>query len=115
MTLKQLCFSFKGRIDRPLYWVYAILSLMSFFCIAAVLGSVEGSLGGIIAIVLFLTVIFVEIAITIKRLHDTNRSGWCILISLIPIIGGIYLLVVCGFLKGTEGDNDYGPAVYKIT
>jgi uncharacterized membrane protein YhaH (DUF805 family) len=58
---------------------------------------------------------FVGLAATVKRLHDTNRSGVYVLMALIPIIGLLYLLVCCGFLKGTDGENDYGPRVDKIT
>ena len=45
---------------------------------------------------------------TVKRLHDTNRSGWfCVLSIIIPLIG-LYLVVVCSCLRGTNGENRYG-------
>lgn len=50
--------------------------------------------------------------VTIKRLHDTNRSGWYLLLGLIT--QGIYILIVCGFFKGTDGDNTYGEPSYLI-
>ena len=62
-----------------------------------------------------LSSLFVGLAVTVKRLHDINRSGVHTLIALIPIIGLVYLLIVCGFLKGTDGENAYGPPVDKIT
>ena len=46
-------------------------------------------------------------AVQIRRLHDTNRSGWFSLIGIIPYVGLIIVLVLCA-MKGTEGDNDYG-------
>ena len=48
-----------------------------------------------------------SLAVTVRRLHDTNRSGWWVLITLIPYIGGIILLILL-CLKGTEGDNRFG-------
>jgi uncharacterized membrane protein YhaH (DUF805 family) len=45
----------------------------------------------------------------VRRLHDTDRSGWWILIALIPIIGGIWLLVLM-ILEGTAGENKFGPS-----
>ena len=59
-------------------------------------------------VAMMILMIIVNIAIIVKRLHDTDRSGVYILIAL-TIIGSIYLLIVCGFLKGTYGENSYGP------
>ena len=78
-----------------------------------------------LAIVLGGKLFFAGIAVTVKRLHDTNRSGWCILIglalgiagvvhTLLSIPGFIYFVVVCGCLKGTNGDNKYGSPVDKM-
>ena len=66
-----------------------------------------GSVGGL--------TIYIDTAVSVKRLHDTGRSGWHLLLGLIPIIGLVYILVVCGFIKGTEGENAYGPPIDKIT
>ena len=48
------------------------------------------------------------LSVTCRRLHDTNRSGWFLLLYFIPLIGLIWLLVLC-CLEGTEGENRYGP------
>jgi uncharacterized membrane protein YhaH (DUF805 family) len=62
-----------------------------------------GILGGLYG----LAVLIPSIAVTVRRLHDTDRSGWWFLIQLIPIVGGIILLVfVC--LEGTRGPNRFG-------
>ena len=107
MTFRQFCFSFKGRIGRAAYWAYALISLFILFVAGGMIESMDDTTGGFIAVVVFLKVLFMDIAVTVKRLHDTNRSGWCILIGSIPIIGIIYLFVVCGCFKGTEGNNRY--------
>jgi uncharacterized membrane protein YhaH (DUF805 family) len=49
-----------------------------------------------------------SIAVTVRRLHDTNRTGWWILISFLPLIGGIWLLVLT-VLDGTPANNRFGP------
>ena len=49
-----------------------------------------------------------SIAVAVRRLHDTDRSGWWILLGFIPIIGGIVLLVFY-VLEGTQGPNRFGP------
>ena len=47
--------------------------------------------------------------INAKRYHDRDRSGWWLLLILIPLLGPLWLIVVLGFLKGTEGENRFGP------
>jgi uncharacterized membrane protein YhaH (DUF805 family) len=53
-------------------------------------------------------VLLPSLGVAVRRLHDTNRSGWWLLIGLIPIIGGIVLLVFF-VLEGTRGPNNHGP------
>ncbi|MCF8002554.1 MAG: DUF805 domain-containing protein [Halanaerobiales bacterium] len=54
-----------------------------------------------------LMVVLPSLGVTVRRLHDTNRSGWYILLELVPLIGGIYILILCAE-KGTPGENEYG-------
>ncbi|MBF0560714.1 MAG: DUF805 domain-containing protein [Alphaproteobacteria bacterium] len=49
------------------------------------------------------------LCVTIKRYHDRNKSGWWILIQLVPLVGPIWYLIDVGFLRGTSGDNRFGP------
>ena len=127
MTLKQLCLSFKGRINRRIYWFCIVSITVVILASGAFTDFLEGgSRGGRYSspspaeyIVSFwipvLSVLFVFLTVTVKRLHDTNRSGVYALMVLIPIVGLVYLLVVCGFIKGTMRENDYGPPVDEIT
>ena len=66
-------------------------------------------LAGILALLaLAIFAIWPSLAISVKRLHDRNHSGWLMLIALIPVIGAIWLLVSLGFMKGTVGRNKFG-------
>ena len=79
--------------------------------VAGILWSVATALGVIAFIIMFglsLALIVPSIALAIRRLHDTNKSGWWLLIGLIPF-GGIVLLVFY-ILEGTNGPNDHGAA-----
>ncbi|HOB13458.1 MAG TPA: DUF805 domain-containing protein [Novosphingobium sp.] len=70
-------------------------------------GGIVGSLSGLLIILFALFSFIPGLAVTVRRLHDTNRSGWFILISLIPLVGSIVLLVFL-FSEGTRGPNNYG-------
>ena len=66
---------------------------------------------GPISLLLILGLIVPNIAVSVRRLHDTDRSGWWMLIVLVPLIGGITLLVFF-VLEGTRGDNRFGSDPY---
>ena len=60
---------------------------------------------GLFALIWFWT----HLAVFVKRWHDRDKSGWWVLINIIPVIGGLWTLIECGFLDGTTGPNKYGP------
>jgi uncharacterized membrane protein YhaH (DUF805 family) len=104
---------FTGRARRSEYWFFvlfnilisAALSVVDFFTGTYSAYYHTGLLGGLYS----LGVLLPAIAVTIRRLHDTGRSGWWILIALVPVIGGIVLLVFM-VLDSQAGDNEYGPS-----
>lgn len=103
--------TFTGRARRSEYWWWVLFQLLAVVVptIFSVGESVNGQFGlwSGVQILVSLGLILPTLAVTIRRLHDTNRSGWWLFISLVPIIGSIALLVFyC--LKGTEGPNKYG-------
>lgn len=104
--LKTL-FSFEGRAGRMLFW----MSLLGFWVVAIVIASMKSVIGeeaSVTAILIWaLIAIWPLIAIQVKRWHDRDKSGWWILINLIPVIGELWSLVENGFLKGSEGVNRF--------
>jgi uncharacterized membrane protein YhaH (DUF805 family) len=106
----DLLFRFDGRISRARYWlgnafVYSALVLAA---VMATLGksSVPVVIG---ALVLMLVALWSFFAVHIKRWHDRNKSGWWMLIGLIPYVGAVWSFVENGCLSGTPGPNKYGP------
>ena len=97
---------FSGRARRKEYWFFFLFNLIIGFGI----GIIEAILhiGAILGAIYGLAMLIPGIAVTVRRLHDTGRSGWWILISLIPVIGTIILLVFM-VLDSQPGDNEYGP------
>lgn len=80
------------------------------FIISFGLGFIEGLVGGpgILAMIYFLVILLPTVGVSIRRLHDIGRSGWWLLICLVPIIGFIVLLIFT-VQDSTPGDNQYGP------
>lgn len=102
---------FHGRARRKEYWYFFLFNII----ISIVLGVIDGMtgsfstesgmglLGGIYALAVFIP----GIAVSVRRLHDTNRNGWWLLIGLIPLIGAIVLLVFM-VQDSQPGENQYG-------
>jgi uncharacterized membrane protein YhaH (DUF805 family) len=116
----DLLFGFSGRIGRGQWWLaqMAILVVIIVFVgiIAAVaqpsvsdgLDNVGMSVVLLVGAAVVLTV-WINIASTVKRFHDRDKSGVWFLIVLVPYIGSLWQLVECGFLAGSTGTNSYGP------
>jgi uncharacterized membrane protein YhaH (DUF805 family) len=97
--------NFSDRACRSEYWFW----ILFYFIGGLVTGGIDSAIGMSITSGLFgLAVFLPNLAVSIRRLHDLNRTGWWIFISLIPIIGWIVLLIwYC--TRGTEGPNRFGP------
>ena len=109
MDLKTLYLSIDGRASRSDYWLRFYLPMI---VVAFVLGIIEEIIMPgmpILSSLFALVTLWPSIAVTAKRLHDRNRSGWFMLIGLIPIVGWVYILVDAGILRGTVGENRFGP------
>jgi uncharacterized membrane protein YhaH (DUF805 family) len=91
---------FDGRASREEFWMYTLVN----FIVSLVLHLVSGVLGGIYS----LAVLVPSLAVGARRLHDTGRSGWLLLIGLIPLIG-IIVLIVFWVQDSQAGANKYGP------
>jgi uncharacterized membrane protein YhaH (DUF805 family) len=94
--------TFSGRARRSEYWYFALAN----FLISILLG-LFGDLGKLVNFVYSLAVIVPSLAVGARRLHDTNRSGWWLLLILIPIIGWIWLIIL--MVLDSAPDNQYGP------
>ena len=99
---------FSGRSRRKEYWSFFLLMLAANIVVSIVGGILGDVISGLLSIVLFLAFFIPGIAVGIRRLHDTGRSGWWLLISLVPIVGAIVLIVFL-VTEGTKGPNEYGP------
>lgn len=109
MDWQNLFLTYEGRINRQPFWL-GNLALTAINVVGSLIGgAIGGAVGNLIAIIFALAILYPAICIAIKRCHDRDKSGWWILIVLIPFIGIIWYIVEFGFLRGTDGPNQYGP------
>lgn len=97
---------FQGRARRTEYWMFTLFNVI----ITIILSIVETIVGlpSLLSGLYTLAVLLPSLAVSVRRLHDTGRSGWWILIGLIPLVGSIILLVfMC--LDSQNNGNQYGP------
>ena len=99
-----------GRIPRSTFWKF----IGCFYGIILIFGAADELIGlpeaaKVILGLLLLPLFVVAIIVQIKRWHDLNKSGVWILINFVPCIGGLWSLIECGFIKGTSGENRFGP------
>lgn len=107
MKIETLLFSLHGRIPRQKFWIFNTLVMAAYWIVFfTVLLKIGPSLASLIIICVFL---YPHLAISVKRWHDLDKSGWWVLVFLIPIIGWFWGLYECGFKKGTSGENQFGP------
>lgn len=104
--------SFEGRARRKEYWSFTLffaLIWLGLMVVDAATGSFDEHLGvGILSALWAVGCMVPSLAAGVRRLHDTGRTGWWMLVSVIPLIGPIVLLVFCA-LDGQPGPNQYGP------
>ena len=105
---------FSGRSRRSEYWYFVLgqtLLIWGLMAVSALLGSMSEILGlvGLGAYMLLSFALIVpSLAVAVRRLHDLGKSGWYLLIGIIPLVGGIVLLVWLA-TEGEPVENEYGP------
>ncbi len=139
MSIKELLFSFQGRIGRKTYWTWNIAYYVLIVGFALGMSNLWPSVAHLILPVFLIAVLIPDLAITAKRWHDRGKSSWWLLMNIPLVIGrmtvpivdptqqasqpgtlqvassaaalvcGFWILIECGFLKGDEGKNQYGP------
>lgn len=107
-VIKQYA-DFKGRARRREYWVFTLFYIV-FYIILGFIDQLTGlkvSKFGILTGIYSVFFLIPSIAVAVRRLHDVGKSGWMLLISLIPLVGAIWLLVLM-LQEGNNGSNKYG-------
>jgi len=108
---------FGGRASRTEFWMFALFN----FIVSMVLAVIDNVIGtktaqgiGILGAIYGLAVLLPYLGVGARRLHDTGRSGWWLLLLLIPFIGWVVLLIFY-VLESQAGENQYGPSPHPAT
>ncbi|WP_047044215.1 DUF805 domain-containing protein [Vibrio mexicanus] len=138
MSKKELLFSFQGRVGRKVFWIWNVCYYLAIMGFAVGANKLFPDFAHLLLPVFLLSVLVPDLAITAKRWHDRDKSSWWLLLNVPLVIGrmtvpvgdpsleagssmmqvvtslaalvcGVWILVECGFLEGTKGDNRYGP------
>ncbi|OGY85246.1 MAG: hypothetical protein A3F54_00050 [Candidatus Kerfeldbacteria bacterium RIFCSPHIGHO2_12_FULL_48_17] len=98
---------FGGRASRKEYWMFVLMNIIAYV-ILMVIDNIISDGFGILSWIYSLAVLVPSLAVAVRRLHDTNRSGGWIFISLVPIVGPIVLIVFLA-QAGQVDKNQFGP------
>ena len=117
-------FDYKGRSTRREYWLFILLYYFGIFALASVFGlvasatnlideggtaeNVMGAVLGIGLLVYFLAFFLAWLSLSVRRLHDHDKSGWFLLLAWVPLVGWIFFLIMM-LTTGNDYENSYGP------
>jgi len=109
MPLKRYA-DFSGRSRRKEFWMFMLFILIVYIAIIALSvigGEAVAGILGIVLIVFALGIFIPSLAVQVRRFHDQGKSGWFVLLNLIPIVSLVVLVFMC--IEGDKGPNEYGP------
>jgi uncharacterized membrane protein YhaH (DUF805 family) len=97
-------FSFEGRINRQRYWIYRLIGVLMISPLIVATNFTEAAMP-----LVLITMYGIDFTLGAKRWHDLNQSGWLAVLTVIPLVN-----LIIGCIKGTKGDNQYGPDITNI-
>jgi uncharacterized membrane protein YhaH (DUF805 family) len=106
MAVLQKFAQFDGRSRRKEYWMFLLVNLV--ISLVLTLASKAVSILGMLSLLYSLAVFIPSLAVSVRRLHDTGKSGWFLLIAFVPLLGALLLLYWMA-QEGEPGPNQYGP------
>jgi uncharacterized membrane protein YhaH (DUF805 family) len=103
---------FSGRSQRSEYWYFVLFYLLIYIGLSIVDGVIGAKVAngtvGLLSTLFSLAMLVPSLSVTVRRLHDTGRSGWWLLVAFVPLVGGIVLLVFM-VQDSQAGANEHGP------
>lgn len=107
--LKEKYCCFEGRARRSEYWFFCLFNMIVSFAISAITGIIgSDTLATILSTAVSLAIFLPGLGVAVRRMHDVGKSGWYLLMSLIPFVGAILVIIKLA-TEGDAGPNEYGP------
>lgn len=115
MTVLKRYAEFEGRASRSEFWYFTLFNIIAFVVAGILDGVLAGLFGGmpVLTVIYALGTLIPSIAVAIRRLHDTGRSGWWYLLGLVPLLG--LVLIVFFVFDSQPGENQYGANPKGVT
>ncbi|MBL8553732.1 MAG: DUF805 domain-containing protein [Phenylobacterium sp.] len=119
MLTREMLFDFHGRMRRRHWWLAQLGVAVGAFVVFVVAsyaaaamnarGNVAATIGfGMIGTAIAVVIVWVNLATSVKRLHDQNLSGWFLMVGFLPIVGNVISLALLGFRDSRRGENAHG-------
>jgi uncharacterized membrane protein YhaH (DUF805 family) len=108
MPTAQILFGFRGRVPRKVFWLYGVLGPLLVSVMAEMLLGIVGVSERRAELLTTALLVWPCAAVGVKRWHDRDKSGWWVLVWLIPLIGWLWTLIGNGALRGSVGPNRFG-------
>jgi uncharacterized membrane protein YhaH (DUF805 family) len=113
MTLAQIFLGLQGRLSRRQFWLYGVAALLGLSVLGHALLGIAQVREQTADLLVNLLLVWPALAVSVKRWHDRDKSGWWVLVALLPVIGWLWMLVDNGFRRGTPGPNRFGPVPHE--
>ena len=110
----RMFFSLRGRVSRRQFWIYGVLALAGLAALGHALLGIARVRAHSADIAVNLLLLWPALAVSVKRWHDRDKSGWWVLLNLLPVVGWLWALVENGFLRGTRGPNRFGDDPLEV-
>lgn len=101
--------NFEGRARRSEYWWFTLANGVASYIVNLIGGLISPTVGLVLCCIVGLGLLLPGLGVAVRRLHDIGKSGWMVLLALIPIVGAIILIVWCA-KDGDPSPNQYGPS-----
>jgi uncharacterized membrane protein YhaH (DUF805 family) len=108
MSPLHILFGLRGRIPRRIFWLYGVGMPLALGAYVHAVLAIAGVHAQAVEGVLNLGLLWSAVAVSVKRWHDRDKSGWWALVQFVPVIGLVWTLIENGLLRGTVGRNRFG-------
>ena len=110
-SLRWLLLQFDGRLSRRAWWLWGVLLPLGLGLYLTTVLRVAGASAQGTEIAINLLLLWPTVAVSIKRWHDRGKSGWWVLLALVPWVGWLWVLIENGLLCGDKGPNRFGVQI----